>query len=312
MTNASKPNNNNKDGLYGNSYPTIPKVVKDVLKGLSAGLVTSLAFAPYDRAMFLAISENRVFLSALNFSNPYHGFQQVVVSRSISTGMYYIMQGTLNDYCYPYLRDQLHLSESATQFVIGSAAGCISGIITNPLAAIKFYTWLDTKRNFKSSVSCLASAGIKPFMRGIGASAMRDTFYGCIYEVLRHKSSNHVSQDNFPTAPPGFIPNSIAAGVATIVTSPINYARNVQYATPPAQPTPSMIAIWKALRNEAKNYPSKCQLQFFSRKLQLGPGISRVAIGAGVAQLVYDSSGTVFNNCADFTSESSGSKTARD
>lgn len=294
--------NNNTDNTSPSSSPNkSPNLGKDIMRGLTAGAATSLAFAPYDRAMYLAISHNRLFLNVKNFVKPYHGFQQVLLNRSISSGMYYIMQGSLNDYFYPYLRHQLQFSENSAQFLVGAAAGCLSGILTNGLSTIKYYTWGDTTRTFRSSLSYMyTTGGIKPFMRGMPPTAMRDMVFGCVYEVLRHKITKDATGNNPPTDIIIFTANLMAASAGTLITSPLNYARNLQYATHPSEPTPTMLNIWKKLKNEAKQLPPQSRPQFYSGKLQFGPGLFRVALGATVSQYVVDNCDKAVDHCLKY------------
>ena len=84
----------------------------DVASGLIAGIANSGFFNPWDRALYLSVKHNRPFLSMQNFKSPYQGFSQALVQRSFLGSIYYIAQGELNSYLFPYLRNNLDLSQT--------------------------------------------------------------------------------------------------------------------------------------------------------------------------------------------------------
>ena len=73
--------------------------------------------------------------------------------------------------------------------------------------------------------------------------------------------------------------------LGTIVSGPVNYTRNVILATPPDQRPPSMVQTWLALFREARQ--STTPVRFLERRLLIGWGTVRVALGMGVGQNVY-------------------------
>src|SRR5580704_11793431 len=101
----------------------------DVTAGLISGICCSGLFNPWDRALYLSVKNDRPFLSADHFKQPYQGFSQSIVQRAFLGSIYYIMQGELKYHMYPYLRHDLHASETFSQFCIGSSAGSLSGLL---------------------------------------------------------------------------------------------------------------------------------------------------------------------------------------
>ncbi|KTC92381.1 hypothetical protein OQJ15_11640 [Fluoribacter dumoffii] len=266
----------------------------DVASGLIVGVSLSGLFNPWDRALFLSVKHNRPFLSFENFKSPYQGFAQALVQRTFLGGIYFMAQGELNSYLFPYLHDQLGLSQSASQFCVGMAAGSIGGAITNSISAVKYHTWGQENASFRSSSKEMwIQGGLNPFLKGTMATMTRDMVFGSTYEMLRSvtgvtkksadKTSNLAKHQEF-------IYNAGAAGLATIASSPFNYVRNMQYATPPNQKPPSahevLTQVWKESKNSTPTLLSR--LSFFQQKFRIGWGTARVAVGMAVGQKLFD------------------------
>lgn len=267
----------------------------DIASGLFTGAFCSGLFNPFDRALYLSVKCSRPFLSWKNFTSPYQGFSQAVLQRAFLGSVYYIVQGEMKSHLYPYLRNHFGASESSAQFCIGVSAGSMSGILTNSISAIKYHTWGQEGRTFFSSVHEMWTLGsIKPFYKGTQATVARDITFGCTYEMLRNLMRNQLSKShdkkNHKEPYLDFVCNSTAAGFATITSGAFNYARTIQYATPPNERPPT---IWTALKNvwlESKNQPQQFlgKIRFFQQKFRVGWGTARVAIGMAVGQEVFD------------------------
>ena len=91
-----------------------------------------------------------------------------------------------------------------------------------------------------------------------------------------------------------FMAATIAAAVATTLSAPVNYARNIQYSVALGQPAPSIYQAIKQLVEETKRYPPQTKYAHLSNQLQFGWGTARVTIGMAVGQLVYESARDYF------------------
>jgi hypothetical protein len=265
----------------------------DVASGLIAGMSSSGLFNPWDRGLYLSVKYNRPFLSMQNFKSPYQGFSQSLVQRAFLGSVYYIAQGELKSYLFPYLHKQLGFSQTFSQFSVGLAAGSIGGVLTNSVSAVKYHTWGQENASFRSSVREMASlGGIKPFFKGTTATVTRDMIFGSTYEMLRGlmNNTNDTIPKNKNQAHLEFIHNASAAGIATMVSGPFNYVRNMQYATPPNLKPPSMYDALSTVWNEAKvQQPSFLgRLSFFQQRFRIGWGTARVAVGMAVGQKLFD------------------------
>ena len=255
--------------------------------GIFTAVFCSGLFNPWDRALYLSVKNNKPFLSLDNFRNPYQGFSQAVFQRAFLGSVYYIMQGELKRYLHPYLRNNLNANETVAQFCIGVTAGSINGLINNSISTVKYHVWGQESRSFFSSAyEMYSQGGIKPFIKGTKATIGRDIIFGSTYEVTRHLMRTHFpqdtdSKDNYIN----FLYTCISAGLATIASGPLNYARSIQYATPPQEKSPKISTILKNLWVESKQHN---QISFFQKKFRLGWGTARVAVGVSLGQKVFD------------------------
>ncbi|KTD06399.1 hypothetical protein Lgra_3176 [Legionella gratiana] len=283
----------------------------DVVSGLLAGASNSGLFNPWDRALYLSVKHNRPFLLFQNFKSPYQGFSQAFVQRAFLGGIYYVAQGELNRYLLPYLRNTLGVSQTLSQFFVGMTAGSIGGVLTNSISAIKYHTWGQENASFRSSIREMwGLGGIAPFLKGTTATMTRDMFFGSTYEMLRSlmnnttkKSENKTSDANQPALE--FIYNASAAGMATIVSSPFNYVRNMQYATPPNFKPPSMqevlTKVWSESKDSQRSFLGR--MSFFQQQFRIGWGTARVAVGMAVGQKLFNWTQEQLSNLSSNTTE---------
>lgn len=268
------------------------QLTADVAAGLFTGVFCAALFNPWDRALYLSVKNNKPFLTIENFKHPYHGFTQAMMQRAFLGSIYYILQGELKYHLYPYLREDLKISEGVTQFCIGSMAGSISGLSTNSISAIKYHTWGHNERTFFLSAREMWSGGqLKPFLKGTQATIGRDVIFGSTYEVTRHLMRKNVSKPNkFNEDYLDFICNASSAGFATIASAPLNYARTIQYAAPPNEITPTILRTLKDVWKESKqnNRSLFSRTSFFQQKFRMGWGTARVAVGMALGQQVFD------------------------
>lgn len=276
----------------------------DFVSGLTAGVTCAGLFNPWDRALYLSVTKQRPFLLWENFKSPYHGFWQTVTQRTFQGGIYYFFQGEMSNYLYPSLRSQFGFSDPVAQFCVGLAAGSISGVLTNSIAAVKYHTWGHEQRSFISSVKEMwVQGGASSFFKGTHATVIRDTVFGSTYEVLRtlmraQYRAKHTDDAGSKFQGMEIIFNGTAAGLATMLSSPFNFARNMQYATPPDTKPPT---IYQSLQNvwmESRLAADKPwdRLLFFQRRFRIGWGAARTAVGMAVGQKLFDMTRSTLSN----------------
>ena len=283
------------DAKAGSALSYNQQLAIDYGSGIIAGVVMSWALNPWDRALYLSTLFSRPFLLYVNFTSPYHGFWQALVQRAFINNVYYVAQGQLRTYFYPYAQ-KIGLNENNIQLIIGSSAGIASGIISNPVAAIKAHTWGNEKRKFLTSAHEMwHEGGLKSFTKGTRATIGRDIIFGSSYEIIRTALRNNLTPNN-PLPPPIsnitllFSYDLGAAAIASILAGPFNYARTLQYGTAPnIKPLtiPKIFEdLWKKSKRENKTILSR--LYFFQREFKVGWGTARIAVGMSVGQLIFD------------------------
>lgn len=165
-------------------------------------------------------------------------------------------------------------------------AGSLNGALLNPLAAIKYHQWgMGAEHTFRQAVvHAWRLGGIAPFFKGMTATVTRDAVFGCGYEVGR-QYFNRILPGREDDARRQFASNMLAAALATGVSSPFNYVRSIQYATPPDQTPrrawPQLLRLWQ----HAKQQPST--LQYLGQRLRIGWGTLRVAVGMALSQYIF-------------------------
>lgn len=235
-----------ENGTSAQSKPSDSKLNKtqklniDVASGLIAGVANSGLFNPWDRALYLSVKYHRPFLSWENFTAPYQGFSQALVQRAFLGSIYFIAQGELNTYMFPYLNQNLGLNPTAAQFYVGMAAGSIGGAMTNSISAVKYHTWGKENASFRSSVYDMwTHGGYKPFIKGTTATMTRDMVFGSTYEMLRHLMKNQVKKRGskilIPISPIG---NSLIMQVLRVLL-PSHQVHLIMLETCSMQPHPS-------------------------------------------------------------------------
>eukprot|EP00929_Paragymnodinium_shiwhaense_P086462 TRINITY_DN46982_c0_g1_i1.p1 TRINITY_DN46982_c0_g1~~TRINITY_DN46982_c0_g1_i1.p1 ORF type:complete len:282 (-),score=42.56 TRINITY_DN46982_c0_g1_i1:163-1008(-) len=245
--------------------------------GAMSGLAVTAALNPWDRALYLSVLHKRPFLSAANFRDPYRGFCQTVAGRVVSNGMYFPLEA--------WFAQQLDSHTFG-----GQAAAVTIGVSLNPLNLIKFQTWSSPEpRPFLAQARHMYhSAGALVFARGIVATIARDSTFGVIFSARKLLPADSDRSTRF-------LASVLSAGVATTLSSPFNYLRNLAYGesvNKPLETVETKVQFWKKVLSElmrdAKAQPSLAgSLHLLQRRLVLGWGTARVAFGMAVTDYLY-------------------------
>lgn len=199
------------------------------------------------------------------------------------------------------------VNERTMNFLVGMGAGVCNGAVLSPLAAVKYHSWgKEGARFLETARGMAANGGVRPFFKAINATAVRDMTFGCVYEVGRvmirrsvgsywhgiegsrekERSGQHQSETVAAVA------NMTAAGLATGLSAPLNYARNMKLATPATQTPPTTAAalrdLWRDTIREPGGLPRKAS--FLQERLRVGWGTARVAVGMAMGQWLFDRS----------------------
>ncbi|KAJ8607124.1 hypothetical protein CTAYLR_009158 [Chrysophaeum taylorii] len=253
-------------------------------------MVVTAVLNPYDRALFLSVCTKRRFLSPLNWTTPFHGVGQTIVSRSLSTGLYFPLEEVGRTVAH---EAGLPDGSAACSIVAGNFAGAVNALLLSPLAAVKYRSWGDLSNPENKSVAQAAVAtyergGLRAFFTGFSATVARDMAFGAVFAWLRRELRRQFLHTD--TRAGAFAADAVAAGCAAIVSSPFNYARNRQFAKQAADhhPVPTVLQslayFW--IQFQARPTPY-ARLKYAQTRLMIGWGTLRVAGGMGLGQLVY-------------------------
>ena len=265
-----------------------PSVDKEsVLCGLAAGVVQASLFSPYDRALYLSMTNRTPFLSVENFRNPFSGLSQSIGGRALSSGLYFPLE---QFFFRKFHQEENHSNSnhSGRNFAAGTAAGAVNAMILNPLSAIRYKTWSRITYNrgmVQEAMNMLQQGGIGVLYKGLASTLLRDVTFGGCYTFMRLQAQWVYD------LPPEYqwMANLFAAALATIVSGPFNLVRNVQYSTKSSEISPTSYEVISELMNETRQIESTPQqLRYLSQRLRIGWGTARVATGMAFGHWVYD------------------------
>jgi hypothetical protein len=127
---------------------------------------------------------------------------------------------------------------------------------------------------------------------GTFATVTRDMSFGGCFSVIRHGLHMNIGVDSTTGGKRKkehkFVIDMIAAICGTIVSSPLNYVRNMHYATHPSEPLQSTRAILGGLWSRSSTANSAWhRLLFLQHQLRIGWGTLRVGCGMAVGGKIY-------------------------
>jgi len=267
--------------------------------GLLAGISQAGLFNPYDRALYLSVRDHRPFLHSANFQNPYLGFTQSIGGRAIQGGVYFPMEHyflrRLNNHDnHSIFRDDNDSSPFASDpihnLMAGTAAGALNACLLNPLSAVKYKTWGRTENlGMAYEVTRMlrqSQMSLRPFFNGLAPTLARDVAFGGCYTVVRLQLQSWFELEHNQQ----WMGNFCAAALATVVSGPFNYVRNVQFATKSSETADGILRVLRDLGEATRTHEGGtwAQLRFLQHRLRIGWGTARVAFGMSFAHAVYD------------------------
>lgn len=129
----------------------------------------------------------------------------------------------------------------------------------------------------------LKKAGVRPFFNGLRPTIYRDVVFGGCYTWLRMQLALYLPKSQ------EWASKFVAAGLATVLSGPFNYVRNIQYGTASRERAETTYEILRKLWEENGECPTiSKRVSHMQNKLRIGWGTARVAIGMTFAHTVYD------------------------
>lgn len=124
------------------------------------------------------------------------------------------------------------------------------------------------------------------------ATVHRDLVFGGVFAILRHQILPQIFPDSRKQRNKkgtDFVNNLIAGSAATILSSPLNYVRNIHYSTSPSHSPQStrvvLEELWKEACAEDSTYKTA---RFLQHRLRIGWGTARVGCGMAVGSKLYE------------------------
>ena len=172
-------------------------------------------------------------------------------------------------------------------FVAGTGAGLCNALVLNPMSAVKYKTWgRDVSRGvIIETLSMWKRGGLRPFGNGLLPTIYRDVVFGGCYTFLRFEYQHHFQT----TSEHQWVGNFLAAMVATVLSGPFNFVRNVQYATKSQDTARTTQEVLERLWRQVRELPTaSARFHHLQGRLRIGWGTARVAIGMALGHFVYD------------------------
>lgn len=243
------------------------------IPAIISGAFQAIIFNPIDRALYLKVhnNEKNLFLRR-NFKNPFQGFGNVALYRTISSGSYFYFQNLAIN--------SLNNERKRTKFdyiFTGFFAGTMNGILLNPMQIVKFQMWSNNSNFIKTIVGMYKNNGLSIFYRGVKSTIMRDIAFGVSYEILRNNS--YIENKN--------ITNIFAGCLSAIISSPFNYVRSISYGTPISCSTLSTHQLFVFLYKNTMKQPHGFKFQYLNSRLNIGAGSLRVGFGMAFGQYMF-------------------------
>ena len=259
------------------SRTTVGHMLQAVGAGFTSGLLTSVLLNPYDRALYLALKERRPFLAGENFANPWKGAFQTLFQRAFSSGIYFPLEDLSRQ---AISKGAPAVRGSAVDALAGQSAGAVTALLLHPLAFVKYQSWGNDERSlWKVTANLMRSSpgGFFIFFRGLSSTLLRDVIFGGVFATGRKW---------FTVSDPGlkFLSNAVAATAATVLSSPFNYTRAMQFAEGESPTPPSIPQLLARLSGEVRDLG----LVHLQSRLQIGWGTFRVTLGMSLSAAIYD------------------------
>lgn len=252
------------------------------IAGSITGIIQTFIFNPLDKAMYLTVLKKGSLFEKYKWINPYHGVHNAMFGKMVSYGYFF----TLNDNVTKFVDNNMTgFAVFAKPFVTGIVVGSTTAAVTNPLNVVKFHAWATDKKLTHVARSIYSKNGIRPFFNGIIATINRDSLFTTVYSAGHNFSKKSLKFEGSDL----FFADFFTALCATSLSSPFNYARNIQYKMSHNEKNYTILIVLKDLVNETIEFKTIGQrTHHIITKLNINWGTARVAVGISSGQWLYD------------------------
>mmetsp|Transcript_27324 Transcript_27324/g.68893 ORF Transcript_27324/g.68893 Transcript_27324/m.68893 type:complete len:422 (+) Transcript_27324:79-1344(+) len=287
-----------QQGLGGKLRSALPAAMDAIGAKVAAGVMSGVAqagiFHPWDRALYLAQTNQRKFFNPANWQSPFQGIWQTLILRVTSATVFFPLEDTLTP-----ISEELVGKGGLANFLTGNMAGAINAVALNPAQTVRYrcFSILSQgggERSFwRVAGDMWAGGGIQSFFKGIAPTLFRDLVFGGVFTAARmemamglgiKRGDKTTSQQQTSL----FACDLLGALLATTLSSPFNYARNLIYAAPPGRGAPTTFGILGGLFKVASRQGSVLgAASFLQSELKIGVANLRVAVAMAMASTMY-------------------------
>lgn len=275
---------------------------KETLAGIGAGLVQTVLFQPYDRALYRYVVKRKPMTNMTNWRNMYQGMNNAVFNRMISYGLYYTMIDEFRN------RFQSHgFGEVSTTILTGMSVGTSCSILLNPLSAIKYSSWnRKGLGQFETARRMYRNNGVYGFTTGLGCTISRDSVFTTIYSGTQE----WIKKQNYDPLT-YFAASNANVFCSSLVSSFPNFLRNRKFQSiDPKHPRPTIddplnrrciitrqpvrkpISIGTIIRQFSKELAAEdtalAKVRLVQQQFCIGWGTLRVCLGISCGRMIYD------------------------
>lgn len=224
----------------------------DFYISIAVGVTQAFMYNPIDKAIHNSIINNTKLFNKQNWNNPFTGAANGSYARIITGGLYfYLIDKTKNMNTY---QSALYVSMATS-------------LIINPFNVVKYKSYANNLSNYDSVKVNYKKYGFKFGIIGLEALIIRDFVFNVIYLKCKNDNNN-------------LIHNCGAICMASVVSSPFHFARNMKYHN-----NDSYIKIYKDLFQSLKSTNKK--ISYTMKQFAIGHGTLRTVMGLYTGQVMY-------------------------
>ena len=224
----------------------------DFYISIVVGITQAIIYNPVDKAIYNSIINNRKLFTIDNWRHPFVGVSNGIYTRIISGGLYF--------YLLDYTK---HLNIYHSALIVSMT----TSLIINPLNVVKYKSYINNTSTYNTFINIYKKNGFKFCKIGIEALIIRDFVFNIIYLKCKNNNNN-------------LIHNCAAICAASIISSPLHYARNMKYHS-----NDGYLNIYKDLFVGLKSTNKK--IAYTIKQFAIGHGTIRTILGVYTGQVMY-------------------------
>ena len=147
------------------------------------------------------------------------------------------------------------------------------------------------KNFFSSAKEMYKKGGFRSFLVGSWSTLIRDVIFGGIYGILRYSLHPYVEHEDCRAAGAcKYVINMFSGCCATVISSPFNYVRNMQYSYVPGPKNSKLTSrtiLYTLYQDACKQEVLIDKCIYVQRQFRVGWGTARVGCGMAFSEQIY-------------------------